>query len=121
GGLRRQARAASPRASRAPARPAGGGHRHRRRARARRPARRHLLSAATARSGHARRRGGSVLPRRGVDGLHAALIHALRRAEGARTLAVMKTSRADEAIGWLADTGFWIKDGLSARPWLHVL
>jgi len=41
--------------------------------------------------------------------------------EGARTLAVMKTSRADEAIGWLADTGFWIKDGLSARPWLHVL
>ena len=41
--------------------------------------------------------------------------------EGARTLAVMKTSRADEAIGWLADTGFWMKDGLSARPWLHVL
>ena len=41
--------------------------------------------------------------------------------EGARTLAVMKTPRADEAIGWLADTGFWKKDGLSARPWLHVL
>ena len=41
--------------------------------------------------------------------------------EGARTLAVMKTPHADEAIGWLADTGFWTKDGLGARPWLHVL
>ena len=41
--------------------------------------------------------------------------------EGARTLAVMKTARADEAIGWLAETGFWKKDGLSARSWLHVL
>jgi uncharacterized protein YciI len=40
---------------------------------------------------------------------------------GARTLAVMKTPRCDEAIGWLADTGFWKKDGLTARPWLHVL
>jgi uncharacterized protein YciI len=40
---------------------------------------------------------------------------------GARTLAVMKTPRSDEAIGWLADTGFWKKDGLTARPWLHVL
>jgi uncharacterized protein YciI len=41
--------------------------------------------------------------------------------EGARTLAVMKTPRADEAVGWLADTGFWKKDALSARSWLHVL
>src|SRR5437773_283042 len=31
------------------------------------------------------------------------------------------TPAVDEAIGWLADTGFWMKDGLSARPWLHVL
>jgi uncharacterized protein YciI len=41
--------------------------------------------------------------------------------EGARTLAVMKTPRTDEAIGWLADTGFWNKDALDARAWLHVL
>ncbi len=41
--------------------------------------------------------------------------------DGARTLAVLKTPRADEAIGWLADTGFWTKDGLSARSWLYVL
>ena len=41
--------------------------------------------------------------------------------EGTRTLAVLKTPRADEAIGWLADTAFWKKDGLTARPWLHVL
>jgi len=40
---------------------------------------------------------------------------------GARTLAVMKTPRGDEAIGWLADTGFWRKDALAARSWLHVL
>lgn len=41
--------------------------------------------------------------------------------EGGRTVAVMKTPRGDEAIGWLADTGFWKKDGLTARAWLHVL
>ena len=41
--------------------------------------------------------------------------------EGARTLAVMKTPRTDEAIGWLAETGFWTKDSLTARSWLHVL
>ena len=40
---------------------------------------------------------------------------------GARTLAIMKTPRGDEAIGWLADTGFWKKDALTARSWLHVL
>jgi uncharacterized protein YciI len=40
---------------------------------------------------------------------------------GARTLAVMKTPRGDEAIDWLAETGFWTKDGLTARSWLHVL
>jgi uncharacterized protein len=41
--------------------------------------------------------------------------------EGSRTLVVMKTPRADEAIRWLADTGFWTKDSLTARPWLYVL
>jgi len=41
--------------------------------------------------------------------------------EGARTLAVMKTPRGDEAVSWLAETGFWKKDGLTARSWLHVL
>jgi len=40
---------------------------------------------------------------------------------GARTLAVMKTPRGDEAVSWLAETGFWKKDGLTARSWLHVL
>ena len=41
--------------------------------------------------------------------------------EGARTLAVLKTPRADEALAWLGDTGFWKRDALAARPWLHVL
>ena len=41
--------------------------------------------------------------------------------EGAHTLAVLKSPRADEALGWLADTGFWAKDRLTARPWLYVL
>jgi uncharacterized protein YciI len=41
--------------------------------------------------------------------------------DGARTLVVMKTPRGDEAMSWLADTGFWTKDSLTARPWLYVL
>lgn len=41
--------------------------------------------------------------------------------DGAHTLAVMTTPRADEALGWLADTGFWTKDALAARAWLYVL
>jgi len=41
--------------------------------------------------------------------------------EGARTLAVLTTPRGDEALAWLTDTGFWKKDALTARPWLHVL
>ena len=41
--------------------------------------------------------------------------------EGGRTLVVMKTPRSDEATRWLADTGFWTKDSLTARPWLYVL
>jgi uncharacterized protein YciI len=41
--------------------------------------------------------------------------------EGGRTLAIMKTPRADEALGWLADTTFWTRDTLTARSWLYVL
>jgi hypothetical protein len=41
--------------------------------------------------------------------------------DGGQTLAVLRTANADEAIGWLADTGFWRRDALSARPWLYVL
>ncbi|HEV8586373.1 MAG TPA: hypothetical protein VGT02_15510 [Methylomirabilota bacterium] len=41
--------------------------------------------------------------------------------EGARTLAVLKTLRPDEGLAWLAETGFWKRDALAARPWLHVL
>jgi uncharacterized protein YciI len=41
--------------------------------------------------------------------------------DGAYTLAVMTTPRADEARTWLTDTGFWKNDALTARPWLHVL
>lgn len=41
--------------------------------------------------------------------------------EGARTLAVMTTARPAEGLAWLADTGFWKHDTLTARPWLHVL
>jgi hypothetical protein len=41
--------------------------------------------------------------------------------EGGHTLAIMKTPRADEALAWLADTTFWKRDALTARPWLFVL
>jgi uncharacterized protein YciI len=41
--------------------------------------------------------------------------------EGGQTLAVMKTPRRDEGLAWLADTGFWQRPALRARPWLHVL
>jgi uncharacterized protein YciI len=38
-----------------------------------------------------------------------------------RTLAVVKTPKADEAIDALAASGFWTRDTLTARPWLYVL
>ena len=41
--------------------------------------------------------------------------------EGGQTLALMNTSDAGEALGWFRDTGFWAADGLTARPFLHVL
>jgi uncharacterized protein len=40
---------------------------------------------------------------------------------GGRTLAVMRTEDAAEAVSWLADTGFWKNGSLTGRPWLHVL
>ena len=41
--------------------------------------------------------------------------------EGETTLALMKTKDAGEAVGWLADTGFWKIESLTARPILWVL
>lgn len=41
--------------------------------------------------------------------------------EGGATLALLTTANAAEAIGWLAETGFWEEGGLTARPFLYVL
>jgi hypothetical protein len=41
--------------------------------------------------------------------------------EGGQTLTLMKTTDADEAMGWLGEHGFWDPAGLSARPFLWVL
>jgi uncharacterized protein YciI len=41
--------------------------------------------------------------------------------EDGGTLAVLTTPAADEALGWLAASGFWKREALTARPWLHVL
>lgn len=41
--------------------------------------------------------------------------------EGGATLGLMKTADADEALGWLAETGFWKNDSLIARPLLYAL
>ncbi len=41
--------------------------------------------------------------------------------EGETTLALMKTGDAGAAVGWLADTGFWKTESLTARPLLYVL
>ncbi len=41
--------------------------------------------------------------------------------EGGITLAFMKTADGGEALGWLAETGFWTRESLTARPLLHVL
>lgn len=41
--------------------------------------------------------------------------------EGGQTLAVMRSADPAEATGWLAETGFWVPEGLRARPLLHVL
>jgi uncharacterized protein YciI len=41
--------------------------------------------------------------------------------DGGQTLAVVRSADAAEAIGWLAETGFWSAESLTARPFLHVL
>lgn len=41
--------------------------------------------------------------------------------EGQTTLALMKAGDPEEAIAWLADTGFWKVESLTARPILYVL
>jgi uncharacterized protein YciI len=37
------------------------------------------------------------------------------------TLAVARTSDADEATGWFAETGCWKREDLAVRPWLYVI
>jgi uncharacterized protein len=41
--------------------------------------------------------------------------------EGGQTLALLRTPTPDEAIGWLAEGGFWRREALTARTWLYVL
>lgn len=41
--------------------------------------------------------------------------------EDGGTLAVLKTAKPDEAAEWLAASGFWKREALTARPWLYVL
>ena len=41
--------------------------------------------------------------------------------EDGGTLAVLRTADGDEAVGWLADSGFWARGALAARSWLYVL
>jgi uncharacterized protein len=41
--------------------------------------------------------------------------------EDGHTLAVLKTPKPDEAAEWLAGSGFWTRETLTARPWLYVL
>ena len=41
--------------------------------------------------------------------------------EDGGTLAVLKTPKPDDAVEWLAASGFWKRETLTARPWLYVL
>jgi len=41
--------------------------------------------------------------------------------ERGATLALLTTADAAEALGWLAETGFWEEQGLTSRPFLYVL
>ena len=41
--------------------------------------------------------------------------------EDGGTLAVVKTASADDALGWVGDSGFWKRGALTARPFLYVL
>lgn len=40
---------------------------------------------------------------------------------GGRTLALMRSADPAQAMGWLAETGFWRAGSLTARPLVHVL
>lgn len=40
---------------------------------------------------------------------------------GGGTLVLMRSADPAEALGWLAETGFWKEGSLSARPLIHVL
>jgi uncharacterized protein YciI len=40
---------------------------------------------------------------------------------GGGTLAVARTPDADEAIGWLVESGSWKAADLTVRPWLYVI
>jgi uncharacterized protein YciI len=37
------------------------------------------------------------------------------------TVGVARTTDADEAVDWLADTGCWKADDLTTRPWLYAI
>lgn len=41
--------------------------------------------------------------------------------EDGQTLAVVRSADDAEAVGWLAETGFWSAATLTSRPFLHVL
>ena len=41
--------------------------------------------------------------------------------DGRATLAVLRSPDTAEAVGWLAETGFWTGERLTARPYLYVL
>ncbi|MFI5339711.1 MAG: YciI family protein [Candidatus Methylomirabilales bacterium] len=41
--------------------------------------------------------------------------------EGGATLALLTTANAAEALGWLAETGFWKEGSFISRPFLYVL
>ena len=41
--------------------------------------------------------------------------------EEGTTLALLKAADSAEAMGWLADTGFWKNETLTARPFLYAL
>jgi uncharacterized protein YciI len=41
--------------------------------------------------------------------------------EDGQTWALCRTADGAEAVGWFADTGFWSRDALAARPLLYVI
>lgn len=41
--------------------------------------------------------------------------------EDGATIALAKSADVEQALGWFRDSGFWIGERLTARPFLHVL